>query len=150
MRRRVLTALVVMCCAACGDGGGSDSQDPSGEYKTQPTEWFLRSIGPDDRTISIVYTMSGVASRCQQKGTTTVTEFRDKVVVTANKSVLTGTHACTQELAHIDSEVRLNTPLGSRALVGCRPGNTQVSENNRCRDTSRATESAPAYPSPAG
>src|SRR5438094_9659973 len=115
------------------------TRSPAGDYKTQATDWYLRSISADGRTLSIVYTMSGVASGCERKATTFAVESADKVIVTANKSVLQGEHPCTQELGFIDATVKLNAKLGNRALVGCRVGKTASTEDKTCRDIERGS-----------
>jgi hypothetical protein len=153
MRVRLIASLAVCCAvASCARSTTTTTTSPSptGEYKPQATEWFLRSIASDGRTVSLVYTMSGVASGCERKGTTAVTELPDKVVVTTNKLVLQGARACTEELGYVDVAATLNAPLGSRALVGCRPPKTDPSENSVCRDRNRGGALPPAYPSPAG
>lgn len=153
MFRRLSVAIVCCVAVACTKSTtvstDAPSPTPAGDYKPQVTAWSLRSIGSDGRTISIVYTMSGVASDCERKGTTTADESADKVVVSAHKLMRQERgRACTEELAYVDAVVVLNSPLGSRALVGCRPPRTDESEDGICRDLSR-TRDVPT-PQPTG
>jgi hypothetical protein len=155
MFRRLVATAVVLCAAACAKQANratepTPSPTPVGNYKAEATDWALRSIGADGRTISIQYTMSGVASGCQRRGATTADESADKVVVTTHKLVLQDRNRpCTEELGYIDAVVVLNSPLRARALVGCRPPRNDVSEDSVCRDRGRAQGFAP-QPSPAG
>jgi len=147
MKRFALAALLVFVLAACGTEGasrlaGSGSPSPiatASDYKDEPVDWFLKSISGDGIKIAIVYTMSGVASGCQREGDAVVEETKDKVTITATKTVTTDRdRACTEELAYVDDTGELGEPLGDRALVGCRVGKTEPSENAVCRDLERS------------
>jgi hypothetical protein len=148
----IVFLVIAVSCSKASPPTSSPAPTPKGDYKTKATDWFLQSISSDGRTLSIVYTMSGVASGCERKATAQAVESADKVIVTANKSVLQGNHACTEELGYIDAFVTLNSPLGSRTLVGCRVGKQAVSENSVCRDVERGRRGGvpPPYPSPTG
>ena len=145
MKRFLLVLFVAL--AACGpqEAGTiaepSPTKEPSNAMEPEATEWFLRSISEDGKTIAFVYTMSGVASGCQKEGTPDVEESDDVVIVTANKLMTTDKmRACTEEAAYVDDTVTLDEPLGSRALVGCRPPKTDPSEDDVCRDLERSRE----------
>lgn len=136
MRRISLLVLAAVVLGGCG-GDGVDTD----ERENVATEWYLRSIDPDDRTIHLVYTMSGVASGCEREAAATVEQTADRVIVTAYKSVSLDTNrACTEEFAYIEESVTLDEPLGDRPLVGCRPGKTGASEDAICRDLERSRE----------
>jgi hypothetical protein len=91
--------------------------------------------------VAIVYTMSGVASGCERAGRARVAETQDTVVINAFKSVATDRdRPCTEELGYVDESVELDGPLGSRALVGCRPPATDISEDKVCRDLQRSRD----------
>ncbi len=136
--------LVLVGCGTEGAtrlaGSGSPSPTPTAsDYKDEPVDWFLKSISGDGLEIAIVYTMSGVASGCQREGLAVVEETKDVVVITAIKEVTTdGDRPCTEELAYVDGTGELGEPLGDRALVGCRVGKTEPSENGVCRDIERS------------
>jgi hypothetical protein len=147
MRRSALASVLVFVLAGCGVEGasrlaGSNSPSPTAtasDYRDEPVEWFLKSISGDGRKIAIVYTMSGVASGCQREGDAVVEETKDKVTITAIKMVTTDRNRpCTEELAYVDDTGELGEPLGDRALVGCRVGKTDPSENAVCRDLERS------------
>jgi len=125
---------------ACASDSTPDATPTAGDgRRDQPTEWFLRSISGDDRTIAVVYTISGVASGCEREGRVVAEETGDKVTVTALKSVTLGRNrACTEELGYVEGSDRLDQPLGDRALVGCRPGSLDASEDRVCRDLARS------------
>lgn len=130
----------VFLLAGCGREAVPGAS-PTGNlaYERRPTEWFLRSISEDGRGIELVYTISGVASGCQREGSVSVEGTEEKVTVIAYKSVLRdGARACTQELAYIEETVTLERPLGEKALVGCRPGRLDASEDGVCRDLERS------------
>lgn len=131
--RVMLVALVAL--TACGSD--EPTAEPGRRYQT--TEWYLRSYTDDQRTFWIVYTISGVASNCEREGRAFAEESSENVVLTAQKSVtLDRQRACTEELGYVESRVRLKRPLGDRALVGCRPGKVDASEDRLCRDPERA------------
>ncbi len=147
MKRFALASVLVFALAGCGTEGasrlaGSNSPSPTAaasDYKDEPVDWFLKSISGDGRTIAIVYTMSGVASGCQREGDAVVEETEDKVTITAIKMVTTDRdRPCTEELAYVDETAILGEPLGDRALVGCRVGKTESSEDDACRDLERS------------
>ena len=126
---------------ACNDGASriASSPTPDTARRDEPTEWFLRSISADGKTVAFVYTMSGVASDCEHEGRANVDETDERVMIIAHKSVtLDRDRACTEELAYIDETVDLKDPLGDRDLVGCRPGRTEPSEDVTCRDLERS------------
>lgn len=136
MRRIGLLVFAALALVACG-GDGVDTD----ERENVATEWYLRSIDPDGRTVQLVYTMSGVASGCEREASASVEQTADKVVVTAYKSVSLDTNrACTEEFAYIEESVTLDEPLGDRPLVGCRPGKVDTSEDEICRDLERSRE----------
>lgn len=138
VRRFALAFAVVL--GACGSDGAPDATPTGGDgRRDQPTEWFLRSISDDERTVAVVYTISGVASDCEREGRVVAEETDDKVTVTALKSVtLDRNRACTEELGYVEGSVRLDQPLSNRALVGCRPGSLNASEDRVCRDLTRS------------
>lgn len=147
MRRFALAAVLVFIVTACGTEqsarvAGSGSPSPTAtalDYKDEPVDWFLKSISGDGKKIVIVYTMSGVASGCQREGDPVVEETNDKVTITAIKLVTTDRdRPCTEELAYVDETAMLGEPLGDRALVGCRVGKADPSENDVCRDPERS------------
>ncbi len=143
MKRLVLLAIVVL--GACSSDASRVADDPtskpSGNYRNQRVEWFLRSISDDGRTLRFTYQMSGVASRCEKEGTPSVGQSSDRVVVMANKWVTRDRdRACTEELAYVKAKVLLDEPLGDRALVGCRPRKDERSEDKVCRDLKRSQD----------
>lgn len=94
-----------------------------------------------DRTINFVYTISGVASGCEASGSSYTRALPGRVEVVAQKSVsLDRGRACTEELGYVEESVTLDEPLGQRALVGCRPGKTEHSEDAICRDLERSRD----------
>jgi len=140
---RLAVVVVALALAACGTDTSGTPTPTAGddERRDVATEWYLRSISDDGRTINLVYTMSGVASGCERKGSARAEEASDKVVLIAYKSVTLGRNrACTQELAYVEDSVVLDQPLGDRALVGCRPGRSDPSEDAVCRDLERSRE----------
>lgn len=133
MRRIGLLAILACVLISCGSGDEAESRT------NVATEWYLRSVSADGRTINFVYNMSGVASRCERKGKASVEESERSVAVVAYKSVTTDRNrACTEEFAYVEESVTLDRPLGTRALVGCRPGKTDRSEGEVCRDLERS------------
>jgi hypothetical protein len=146
MKRFALATVLVFALSGCGVEGMSrlarSSPSPAAtasDYKDEPVDWFLKSISGDGQTIAIVYTMSGVASGCQREGVAVVEESSDKVTITAIKEVTTDRNRpCTEELAYVDETATLGQPLGERALVGCRAGKREPSENGVCRDRERS------------
>ena len=77
----------------------------------------------------------------QKAGDARADELPDKVVVTTYKSVTVDKkRACTEELGYINNSVLLRAPLGKRALVGCRAGHDELSEDAVCRDLKRSRE----------
>lgn len=144
----LLCALVPLVACAKSSGPNVASLSPP-VFRDEATDWFLRSISADGRTIAIVYTISGMASRCQRSGHAFADESADKVFVIAYKSVnRAAAGGCTEELGYIDATVRLRMSLGRRALVGCRAGKSQVSEDSVCRDLRRLREGGFPAPSP--
>ncbi len=140
MRVRRLALAVAVVLGACASDRTPDATPTAGDgRRDQPTEWFLRSISDDGRTIAVVYTISGVASDCERKGRVVAEEDGEQVRVTALKSVtLDRNRACTEELGYVEGSVRLDQSLGDRALVGCRPGSLDASEDRVCRDLTRS------------
>jgi hypothetical protein len=147
MRRALIPILLALLAAACGTEGasrvsGDRTPTPSpSDYSDQAVEWYLKSISADGREVAFVYMMSGVASGCERAGTAKVVETDAKVAIEAFKSVTTDRdRPCTEEAAFVDETVALETPLGSRALVGCRPPSTDASEDAVCRDLQRSRD----------
>ena len=90
-----------------------------------------------------MYTISGVASGCERKGSASADESPTRVFLLVHKSViLDKSRPCTEEAGFVDASVVLHAPLQNRALVGCRVV-AQASENAYCRDLSRARGFAP-------
>ena len=156
---RAFFVLALMMLAACSSEASrvadNPTPTPSGGYRDESVEWFLRAISDDGKTIEFTYQMSGVASGCQREGKPSVEQSGDRVVVSAHKSVtLDRARACTEELAYVKASVKLDEPLGERALVGCRPGKTERSEDEICRDLKRSQDAGvfegDASPPPAG
>jgi hypothetical protein len=129
------TIALVAVVAAVGCGGKA-----APVYEDRATDWYLRGISRDGRTLSITYTITGVASGCERKGHASAHELSGAVNVVAYKSVNRGANQCTEELGFIDGVVTLRSPLGSRYLVGCRGEKTPelYGDNKLCRDVSRA------------
>ncbi len=141
MRCRRLTASVLLLLAGCASGGNGATPSEEPDRRDVATEWYLRSISSDGRTINVVYTMSGVASDCEREGRVFAEESTAKVVVAAHKSVTTDRNrACTEELGYVEGSARLEEPLGDRSLVGCRPGKVEPAEDRTCRDLERSRE----------
>ncbi len=147
MRHYLIASILLFALAGCGTEqafrvSGSPSPSPAqtpSDYMDEPTDWFIKSISADGRSIAIVYTMSGVASGCEREGEAKVVETDDKVTITAIKSVIKNRNRpCTEELGYIDETASLEKPLGDRALVGCRVGRTEPSENDVCRNIERS------------
>ena len=138
--RFVLCVFIAFAAGACSSEVAPEPTSGGRPARSNvTTEWFLRSISSDGKTIAIVYTMSGVASGCEREGSAFGGEERDKVTVLAYKSVTNDKNkACTEELAYVDEAVTLRRSLGDRALVGCRPGKTSRSEDRVCRDLERS------------
>jgi hypothetical protein len=136
---RVLLAVTFLLGACASDGAPDASPRDRTGRQDVAVEWYLRSISEEDRRIDIVYTISGVASGCERKGTASADESEAAVAVRAVKSVTTDRdRACTEELGYVEESVTLDEPLGDRALVGCRPGRVQPTENAICRDLDRS------------
>lgn len=134
-------ALAAMGCGSDAPGTADPTTPGDSNRRNVATEWYLRSISEDGRTINVVYTMSGVASGCERKGFGSADVSAGKVAVTTYKSVtLDRNRACTEELGYIEESVALDDPLGDRALVGCRPGKLEPSEDAVCRDLERSRE----------
>jgi hypothetical protein len=159
MRRAALVLVVLLSsCAGRQASRVAGDETPSPTATGEPgrhdvrTEWFLRGISDDGRTIHVVYTMSGVASGCEKAVGASAREERDRVNVGAFKSVIDDTsRPCTEELGYIDASVTLKEPIGSRALVGCRPRRSDLSEDSVCRDPKRCEQAGiPPSPFPSG
>jgi hypothetical protein len=143
MTRTAIVLAVLVAFGACSDGASriASSPTPDTARRDEPTEWFLRSVSGDGKTIAFVYRMSGVASDCEHEGRATVDESDDRVMIIAHKSVtLDRDRACTEELAYVDESVQLADPSGERSLVGCRPGHAEPSEDETCRDLGRSRD----------
>jgi hypothetical protein len=142
MRRA--TCLLVILLAACGNDAGriAASPTPGSGYRSEPVEWFLRSIADDGSSIAIVYQMSGVASDCQREGEVSVDAATGKTLVTAHRLVTLDTNrACTEELAYVDEVVTMPRPItDDTILVGCRPGFVTDDEDEICRDLERSRD----------
>ncbi len=135
--------FVLLLLSGCGNDASqiTASPTPDSGYRQEPTEWFLRSISDDGKTIAFVYQMSGVASECEREGRPEVNELAKRVILTAHKAVTLDTdRACTEELAYVDETITLEKPLGERFLLGCRPGYVEPSEDGTCRDLERSRE----------
>lgn len=133
---RLALASILALAIGCGSAPTERSS-----RRDEAVDWYLRSIEPDQPTINIVYTMSGVASGCERKGRITANETDDKVEILAYKSVTTDRNlACTEELAYVEETAKLRRPLGDRALVGCRVGKDDPSEDQVCRDPERSKQ----------
>jgi hypothetical protein len=133
VRRIGLLAVVACVLVSCGSG------DEAEKRTSKPTDWYLRSVSADGRTINFVYTISGVASDCERKGRAKVEESDETVRIIAYKSVTSDRNrACTEELGYIDESVTLARPLGRRALLGCTPRSVEGSRDAVCRDLQRS------------
>lgn len=115
----------------------------SSEWVREDTEWFLVGVSADERTLEIVYTMSGVASECQRKGGVEARESEHRVTVRAHKEVNPSATGCTLELVTVDEAVTLEDPLGERELLGCLPGSADPNEDKTCRDLDRGPSFQP-------
>jgi hypothetical protein len=139
VRRFVVAALLLLTACSAAPTAKPSPTASNPRRRDEAAQWYLRSISEDGRSIAIVYTVSGVASDCQRPGAAFADESAEKVAVVAYKSVsLDRNRPCTEELGFIDRTVLLKAPLGSRALVGCRPGHLEPSENDTCRSLERS------------
>jgi hypothetical protein len=149
---RYIACLLLLLFGACGNDASqiAASPSPGAAHRSEPTQWFLRSISDDGKTIAFVYQMSGVASDCQREGTASLAQQADRVIVTAHRSVtLDNNRACTEELAYVDETVTLTKVLGKRLLIGCRPGYLEDTEDAICRDLDRSRDAGVFEFSPA-
>jgi hypothetical protein len=156
---RLVLVLLLVGLTACMT---EQASRVAGDHTPQPARhdedadgWFLRSISEDGKTLEIEYTMSGVASGCEEEGESYAEESDDEVIVHAVKSVLDDRNApCTEELAHVDATITLKVPLGDRLLLGClqkyereqypEAASDKRGEAKLCRSTSRGKHDAPA------
>jgi hypothetical protein len=144
MRIAACLSVILLLGACAGDDADQIAASPTidAAFRAEPTEWFLRSIADDGKSIAIVYTMSGVASDCQREGQANADSASGKTAVTAHRLVtLDSTRTCTEELAYVDETVPLPRRINeSTILVGCRPGYLDDSEDEVCRDLDRSRE----------
>lgn len=91
-------------------------------------EWYLRAPATaESRDVFVTTSYSGEASGCVAFAGHEVDETDDTVTITitVTLSVRRGAGDCTEELVVREIDVRLDRPVGSRALEGCGHGSCE-------------------------
>ena len=97
----------------CADGGPST---------TGPTEWDLVTVSNSEVRI-VVYVGS---SSCNSLADVAVEEDSEQVGINATVTI-DGGEDCTSDMTTSEETIQLDSPIGARTLVGCRPPSPLVS-----------------------